>query len=429
VSSKHFSLARSWQRIRTVPGLGRNVTALVVLILAGCVSMAGIVSYLPVSYPWEDTFEFSAEFEEVPGVNPKSSQSVQIAGVQVGKITGWKVTERGTAVLNMELQEGTPATIFENATAVLRTSTVLNNMYVEISEGGPPAKPLTEGGRIPLSQTRRPIQADQVLSHLDARTRQAVSDLVAESDAALAQAPEQLPAGLRATDKALVDLRPVVKQLQTRRTKIKKLVTAMSQISSAIGGNEKQALRLTAATQDALKVLAQNDRELRGTLEQMPGLSSELRGALTRTQALTKQLDPTLDNLDRASEELPPALDRFGKTVDELGTVVDSAAPVLNKARPVVADLRPLVSNIDQGLDDVLPITCNLDRDTRTLTRYLTPIRAFTYNTRSVFSPRDAQGGIIRGHVVAALPDNQLLPGGEPTRGAYVESQNWRTCR
>lgn len=410
-----FSLKRTWSRIRTVPGLGRDVAALAALLAAFVAAVVGIESYLGSTYPWEAEFTFSAEFEEVPALNPASSHYVTVAGVSVGEITGAEATENGTAVVGMSIRQAEfDGPIYNDATAVLRAETVLNEMYIEINPGTPGAGEMAEGGTIPIERTERPIQADEVLGHLDERTRQAVADLLVEADVALARAPELLPGGLRATDETLVGLQPVMEALQTRREKIATLVTSLSDVAATVGDDQDRAVRLADSLQTSLAVLAENDDALRATLAELPGLSTELRNALTGTQRLTEQLDPTLDDLNAASEELPEAFARLGDTAEELGEVVDAAGPFLTEARPVVAGLRPLTSDLDASLDDLLPVTDVLDRDTQIVQDYLTPIRAFTYNTSSVFGTRDGQGGIIRGHFVAALPDNQVLPGGEP---------------
>ncbi|WP_131766686.1 MlaD family protein [Candidatus Protofrankia californiensis] len=415
------SLRRRWERIRTVPGLGRDVTAMTALVVVGIVAAVIIQSKLTSTLPWADRSVVKAEFASVPGVNPSSSNMVTIAGVKVGKISGWKVTDRGTALLTLELEPGHP--VYDNARAVVRPKNALNEMSVEINPGGAPGHRLPANGIIPLSQTARPVQADEVLGHLDDRTQLALTDMLVESDVALARSAEQLPGGLAATDSTLTELQPVVEALQTRREKISQLVTALSQISTAVGGNDQRVAQLATATQQTLETLASNDGALRDSLAQLPGLTDQLRDTLTSTQELTKQLNPTLDNLDRASGDLPQTLERLESTVDTLGATVDAAKPVISKARPVVADLRPMVNDIDDSLVNLRPVTRNLDRDTQTVMSYLTDLQAFVYNTSSVFGAGDAQGSIIRGHLIVPLPGAGVLPK-QPPNGYFPGAEN-----
>jgi len=411
------AISQRWERIRTVPGLGRDTAALSVMVVLGIISAILIQGSLTATLPWEDRYVLRAEFEEVPGVNPDAGHKVTIAGVRVGEIADWEATERGTAILTLNMEAGHK--IYDNARAVLRPKNPLNDMTVEINPGGSPGKPLPENGLIPVGQTERPIQVDEILQNVDERSQQALTDLLVTSDTALVRMPQDLPQGLRATDGVLTGMRPVVEQLETRRKRLRELVTALAHIAGAVGDNDNRLTRLVDSTQQTLGVLANNDGALRGSLRQLPGLSADLRTTLTKTQRLTDQVNPTLDNLNQASEELPSALHRMRDTAGELGKTVDAAVPFVERAKPVVADLRPLVANVDQAFDDLRPITSGLAADTAIVTRYLEPISAFVYNTSSVFGAGDSkQTGVIRGHLVIP-PDGAALPGG---RGGYSPS-------
>ncbi|MFR9805062.1 MlaD family protein [Pseudonocardia sp. RS010] len=405
-----FSPGRAWERLRSVPGLGRDVIAIAALIVVAVVATGVMLSRTQFVPPWAERTLIWAEFQEAPAVNPESTHKVTMAGVEVGKIVDWRPTDHGTAELQLRIEPGHQ--VYDNAHAVLRSVNPLNEMYVEINPGGPPGSPLPEDGVIPVGQTERPVQPDEVLAHLDDRTQIALTSLLTESDAALARAPQELPEGLRATSDTLGGVRPVVEALQQRRQQLAELTTALGQISNAVGGNDERLARLADATQQTLATLAGNDGDLRASLEQLPGLNDELRHALSSTQQLTDQLDPTLDNLHRAADDLPEALDRLTGTVGEFGFTVKAARPVVEQARPFVADLRPFVEQVDRALDDALPVTDRLDGDTAIVTSYLSDVSAFVYNTSSVFSLQDEQGGFIRGHVIVVLPDGNALPGG-----------------
>jgi phospholipid/cholesterol/gamma-HCH transport system substrate-binding protein len=401
-------IGRTWSRVRTEPGLGRNVT---ILALAVVVAFA-VGGYMLLQANFVPPFGrqvIHAEFAAVPGTNAATSQRVTIAGVPVGTITQSKVNDQGTAVLDLNLSDKYP--IYENAHAVLRTINALNEMYVEISPGGPPARRMSDGDTIPLAHTSRPIQADEVLHHLDERSQAALASLLEQSDAALARAPRDVPEGMAATDATLTTLRPVVTKLRTRRVLLAKLVTSLSQIAQATGGDHTRIARLADSTQKAFAVLAANDSDLRASLRELPGLSHGLRQALSATRGLTRQLDPTLKDLSHASEVLPPALSKFSDTVDELGRTVTTGEPVVASARTVVRDLRPFVTNVNTALTDAVPISRTLDHTTSAVSWYLDDLAAWVFNTSSVFGIKDGQGSFIRAYLTQPLPDGGTRPG------------------
>lgn len=409
-------MSKAWQRVRTVPGLGRDVTAVTVLIVGAMISLGIMYPKMTTSFPWQDRQAVHVEFARVPGVNPTSSQKVTIAGVIVGNISGWHATGHNTAVLDLNIDG--KYRIYQNARVVLRPKNVLNDMDVEINPGGPPAPVLGKNEIIPASQTERPVQVDEILDNLPEKTQAAVASLLVQSDAVLARAPEQLPGGLRSTQLTLDTVRPVMQALDTRRQKIATLVTSLASISQALGHSDARVARLVDSTQKTLGVLGDNDKDVRDSLNQLPGLNDSLRSAMNGVRPLVQQLNPTIDHLGDAADDLPDALDRFRDTVHEIDKTVHSARPFIREAEPVISDLKPFVRDAGPALRDLQPVSKSLQQDTRTLTTYLTNIQAFVYNTRSVFGAGDGPQKVnIRGFYVFRLPDGGGLVGGE---GGYA---------
>lgn len=390
-------LRLAWRRVRNVPGFGRDAIAVAMLLAVALASAGYLFSNYGWRAPWQDEVLVAAEFEKTPGVRPESRQEVRIAGVPVGKIESVEPQPDGNVRMVMSLDQG--HTVYSNAQAVLRSKAPLNVMYIALDPGGPPGEPLPQDGTIPVSQTKQLVEPFELLNKLDERTQSAVTSLINEADAALVNAPQHLPDGLRATAATMTTYRPVVEQLQTRRETIAQLVTSLSRISTAVGKDDERLARLTSSLQQTLGVLAERDEELTTTLEQVPGFSKELKHAMTSTSALTKQLNPTLEALHEASEELPPALSQLTETVSGAGKLVDAATPVVDKAQPVVADLRPLAADVNAALGDLAPVTANLPSATKRIVPWMNDLAAFVYQTSSAFSLSDRNGGWGRANV------------------------------
>jgi phospholipid/cholesterol/gamma-HCH transport system substrate-binding protein len=407
-------LAHTWNSIKAEPGFIRNLVviflALIVAVLSGA-WMVGNASFIP---PFGRKTIY-VEFSEAPATQPSTTHKVQIAGVPIGQIVGSQVTPDGHAKL--ELNIGSEYKIYRNARAVLTSINALNEMYIELNPGGPPAEEMKEGDTIPVGQTERPIQPDEILQHLDVRSQNAIKAMLSESTTALAHAPQQLPPGLRAADTTLQTLRPVMEQLQSRRETLAQLVTGLSRIASAVGGNQDRITHLASSAERAFGTLAANDRQLSATLAELPGLSDQLRNSLSATQYLTRELNPTLDNLEDAKDDLPKALDRTTDTAHQLRDTMHEAKGFVREARPVVRDLRPYVHDLDDALGDLRPATRRLGDTVSKAVYYLDDLNAFVYNTASVFAPADAQGSVIRAELVAAFPDGGQIPGSHASPG------------
>jgi phospholipid/cholesterol/gamma-HCH transport system substrate-binding protein len=399
------SLSKRYARLKAQPGLGRDVRVLVFVVVLGIAVTSFMLVKQRVHAPWEDRYQFAAVFESVPAVSPGHGQEVRIAGVPVGDITKATVTKNGHARLVMQLDKGYK--VFKNATLVLRPKSPLNEMYVEMDAGTPDSGKLTNNGVLPVTQTKQPVQVDEVLSHLDQRTRNAISSLITESDIALTHAQPDLTKGVDAATKTATNLKPLMTALATRRAKIARLVTDLGDLSRAVGGNDTRLAALAKDVSVSLAAVAQNNSHLDASLAQLPGVVGDLGSTTKKVSTLTTQLKPTLDNVTKASRTLPTALTQLTKTMDSLHELARVAAPVVTSARPVIRSLRPIVRDLNTSMTTLHPVTTKLSDDTATILPYLTSLKNFFYNTASQTSLSDANGGIFRGMVqegLSALP-------------------------
>lgn len=410
-------IRRTWERVRTEPGLWRNVAVLAIVIVLAAVTGGYILSQQRIEWPWQSRFEFQALFHDAPGISPGNGQEVRIAGAKVGTIDDAGVGNNGDARLTFDIDA--KYRVYDNATVVLRPKSPLNEMYVELNPGGPPGKPLSNGATLPMGNSQRPIQVDEALGHLDGNTRQALTTLLSESDAALASAPQNLPGGLTATDQVARHLQPVVQALQTRRDTLQKLVSALSQISNAVGGDGQRLGDLANSLDTTLNSLGQHSGDLKSVVAQLPAFTQQLKQATTAVQSLSGQLDPALDNLKNASGTLPGSLNKLTNTADQVGKTVDVGSPVLERAQPVVRDLRPFVGDLNSALPDVKASTGHLDKVTGMLVPGLKDLGPFMINTRSLTSFQDGNGGILRGFLEvnpSEVPGKPLQPLSTPTQ-------------
>ncbi|WP_245773946.1 MlaD family protein [Pseudonocardia ammonioxydans] len=385
----------------------RNVVAMGLLMVLGVTAGAIILSNQRFNPPWADERIVYATFDSTPAISPGNGQEVRIAGISVGDVRAAEVDDNGKALLKLAVDRDYP--VFDNARVVLRPKSPLNEMYVELSPGGPPGKELAEEAVLPVGNSQRPVQVNEVLGHLDDNTRFALTTMLAESDTALANAPATLPDSLRNADGLVADLKPVVDQLDARREKIAQLISALSQISTAVGGNNERITHLATNLQQTLEVLNKQNPALDDSLGQLPDVSAQLRAAMDGVTQLAGELDPALTNIRGASDKLPGALSRVSDSVKQLDSTLDVLSPVLAKARPVVGDLRPAVGDVRASLTDLVPISHQLDPVTSGLVPYLTDLQAFVYNTNSVASLRDANRGILRG-LLQVTPTSLPLP-------------------
>ncbi|HEV7686422.1 MAG TPA: MlaD family protein [Acidimicrobiia bacterium] len=389
-----------WGRIRATQGLGRDLGVLAGLLVLGLGAGGYILAHQRVVWPWAHRVDYRADFEAAPGISPGNGQEVRIAGVTVGEVSKAVVTEDGRPRLTLSLQDKYRV-VYGNARAYLRPKSPLNDMYVLLDPGSPPAPRLKAGAVIPVTQTARPVEIDEVLSHLDQKARDGLGVLLAETDTALAAAhAAKIPGDLKAADGTLVALRPVVEALQTRRERIARLVTALADVATAAGQDDARLARLAASARTTLDSLKARDTELDATLAALPGFTADLQRSSAAVARLGTELDPALDGIRAAADRLPGALAGATGVVDRLGPTFDLAAPVASGARPLMADLRPFVDSARAALTDTVAWAGRLDPITANLVGHLPDVAALVYNTNSATSVTDANGPILRGLVL-----------------------------
>jgi phospholipid/cholesterol/gamma-HCH transport system substrate-binding protein len=101
-----------------------------------------------------DGYTVTARFASVTGL--KTGASVEIAGVQVGKVTGISLGSDYAAKVNMQIKKAVP--LSDDSIAAVKTSGLIGDKYISISLGGSSSN-LTDGGEIEETQSAIDIEA------------------------------------------------------------------------------------------------------------------------------------------------------------------------------------------------------------------------------------------------------------------------------
>ncbi|MGQ0483415.1 MAG: MlaD family protein, partial [Pseudonocardia sp.] len=132
-----------FDRLKTEPGLLRNTLITVALLVLATVVGSVILGNQRFIAPWEDRQEFYATFAATPGISPGNGQEVRIHGVIVGDIVEAGIDADGNARVKLSVEGRYP--VYENATLLLRPKSPLNEMYITMNPGSPPAERVVDG--------------------------------------------------------------------------------------------------------------------------------------------------------------------------------------------------------------------------------------------------------------------------------------------
>ncbi len=312
--------------------------SLVLTVVAAAVGInlsAGLPFNLSLGWPPSHDYVLSAAFQDANGVSPGAN--VLIAGAQVGQVTGIRI-QHDQALVTMRIgQRYGP--LHRGTVAAIRYSTLLAQKYVELTPAsGTP--PLASGAVIPSEQTVTPVDFDQFLSSLDAKTRQQLQVLVQQlgggitgEQAVIATLVDHL-AGLSEESPPTLDM------LRLRDPQLASIITDLDTVSARLAQSHQQLGGFVQNTSLVTETLARSDAHLDSLLVHMASVSQDTSQTLRGNQA---NLRTTVQRLDPFLVQLTPQL---STSAGYLG----QAAPTLQaEATYLIPEVLSAISQQDAG--------------------------------------------------------------------------------
>jgi virulence factor Mce-like protein len=153
-----------------------NLTAGIIVIF---VVLVAVYFGFTKALPFQHHFTLHAAFRTSNNIVKNSP--VRVAGVNVGKVTGFHHIAGGQgAIVDMTINN-TGLPIHDDATLVIRPRIFLEgNYFVDLHPGSPSAPTIKDGAMIPVQNTSTPVQLDQILAALPSSTRSDLQTLLKE---------------------------------------------------------------------------------------------------------------------------------------------------------------------------------------------------------------------------------------------------------
>jgi phospholipid/cholesterol/gamma-HCH transport system substrate-binding protein len=386
------------------------VVSLVAMAAVALVVAGYILVHQRVRFPWQERYVVKIELASAQALTPGQGQTVNVAGVAVGSIDEVRLKE-GVAEVTARIDPAKLPRIYDNATAVVRPKTGLQDMVIALDPGGKPGRPLPDGGRIAVESTRPQVNLDELLAQIDGDTRDYLRLLVAGGSEGLRDRGDQLRALLKATAPTLRLTRSATAAIADRREKVQRLVHNLRLLSEATAGKDEELARLVDAGDAALAAVAQEDAALRAGLDRLPGTVDSARSALAAAEPFSRELGTTLDGLLPATRKLSPAL--------------SASRPLLQEAAPHLGDVRELVDTARPVLRDLNPATADLLKTTPDLTRSFKVLRYVA--NELIYNPPGKEEGYLFWLAWFAHNGASLLTAGD-AHGTYWRGQAMFSC-
>jgi virulence factor Mce-like protein len=265
-------------------------------------------------------------------LHPKSV--VRIAGVDVGqvdKVERYRHTSMSLVTMRIA-DRGRP--VHTDATIKIRPRLFLEgNFYVDLKPGTGGAPELKDGGMIPVTQTARPVQLDQILTSLSAPSRKSLQGAIRGFGEALDSGhptgAEALNRTLRTSPESFRDSAVVGQALVgPRANDLSQAIRGFAKAAKAVADNEAAATALV--------------RDFRATMTALAAKAP----ALQRTIEL---LGPTAVNARRGFESLNAALPATRKFARDLIPGIEATPSAIAAAGPWIDQTKPLLSERELG--------------------------------------------------------------------------------
>jgi phospholipid/cholesterol/gamma-HCH transport system substrate-binding protein len=431
--------------------------AILVLVVLAIAVTGYILHNEGLRFPWiqSSPFTVNAEFSTAQAVTPGQGQTVRVSGVQIGTISGVTL-KNGLAIVKMGIDQKYKHLIHTNATAFLRPKTGLQDIFVELNPGGgggsdPPGAPAPNGGSatvggsapvvkagytIPLSQTAPEVNVDEILSSVDADTRQYLQLLVNGAGQGLNGRGGELAQVLQRFEPTHQDLARLNTAVAARGAELAHLVNALKRLNNALAAKQGEIGSLVVSSSQVFRALASENQNISRSIVDLPPALQQTRATLAQVQTFAQLLGPTATKLIPAAQALPAAN-------KALVALAKPSTPIIkNQIRPFVVASRPLVRNLE-------PASINLANATPNLINTFTVVNHFLnligYNPplpqhgylwwlawlghigRTVFAVQDGNGDFRQAFIQASCATLGQLLNGLPLGGAILAGLNLDT--
>ncbi|MFE4576706.1 MCE family protein [Streptomyces chartreusis] len=254
-----------------------------------------------------DAYHVTVEFRDVLDLVPQSAvkvNDVTVGAVEKVELDGWHARVRLRVADSVEL----PA----NAIAELRQTSMLGEKYVALSRptGTTPVGRLKDGDAIPLSRSGRNPEIEEVLSALSALLN---GGGVAQLKTITVELNKALEGRENRVGSLLKELNVFLGGLDEQKQDIVRALKAVDRLAKRLGREKRTIAEAVDAMPPALKVLADQRRDLTRMLTSLSKLGKTgtrvVNASHDDTVANLRQLRPILQQLNKAGDDLPNSLE------------------------------------------------------------------------------------------------------------------------
>lgn len=324
-----------------------DVMARLAAITTVVLAIAGVVALYVTSQPGLQGTEVQAEFEDAYPL--LEGMHVREYGAIAGTIAEIEVTDEGTALITMQLHEGTDPPRAD-AVATIRQEDITGDSYVSLSPGEDP-EPLDDEV-IPIERTMNAPRFDDLLNSFTRPVRQGLELTLVELGLTLERRGADLNAAALRLRPAIAAADSALGEIGSQNEALRRLIADAEQVSGQAASRSRELGELVEGLAGTAQATAAHAPALDGGLDNLPETLAAARGTLGRLAGLTVKARP----LVLALRAIAPQLAQSGRLLG-----------------PFIADAEVILGDVEPTLD----LTANL-LEASTPTLRANPKRVFT---------------------------------------------------
>jgi phospholipid/cholesterol/gamma-HCH transport system substrate-binding protein len=297
-----------------------------------------------------------------------SGDLVTIAGHQVGTVGSVALADNGLADIELDISDTgiTPLRRGTVATIGQLSLTGVANRFVGLTPG--PGAPISDGGMLPVTQTRGIVDLDVILNSLTPGVRGQLQRIL-KSGAYLVSPPaaRQFNRAAPYFNPALSQTTALASEVVADHFALARLLTSTAQIASALSAHSGDLGGAVTNTATALREVASERTALGDAISRAPAVLREGTTVLGHTNRALKVLDPTLRDLRPNAPLLATLLRRVHRavhnavpTIAGVQALVPGAKKALNAFPGVERVATPAVRSLTAALPPITPILAGL---------------------------------------------------------------------
>lgn len=282
-------------------------------LLGVLIALLMVGAFLVNSTPGGSKRTVTAYFDQTVSIFEGSE--VAIMGVPVGRVTAME--PQGDRV-EVRMEYDDQYELPENVEAVIVTSTLVSDRFVQLTPAYDGGATMDDGGEIPMDRTAVPVEMDRIYASL-AELTEALGPNGANKNGALS---DVLSSG--------------VKALEGNGKLGQDTIRDLASVSKTLGDNSDELFGTISSLAEVTRTLAKNEDNVSGFMtdlsqvsQQLAGESDELERAL---QAIEKAVRVTKDFVKDNKQNVVGGIDRLNETLAVLAEQRDTLGEVIQLA-------------------------------------------------------------------------------------------------